>query len=655
MSQLPRSGRRDFLRWALATGFSAVLLDKSRAWAQNPADISLKANLILHNGLIATQGDGQSFAEAVAIKDNRFLAVGSEREVMAYKGDQTQLIDLNGRTVIPGLNDTHTHLIRGGLNYNMELRWDGVPSLADALRMLQEQAIRTPAPQWVRVIGGWSEFQFAERRMPTLAEINAVSQDVPVFILNLYNRAILNRAALRALGIDRNTAPPPGSVIEKDTQGNPTGMLIARPNATILYAAIAQGPILGPEDQVNSSRHYMREMNRLGITSVIDAGGGGQNYPNDYQIMQKLHDEGLMTVRVAYNLFTQNPGAEKADFERWIDIATPGQGDDFYRLNGAGEMLVFSAADFEDFTEPRPDLMADMEGQLTDVIQLLAENKWPFRLHATYDQSITRFLDVFEQVNRDVPFDGMHWILDHAETISDRNIERVKALGGGIAIQHRMAYQGEYFVERYGFDAAKQTPPIQKILAADVPLASGTDGTRVASYNPWVGLYWLVSGKTIGGTTIYPEDTRLDRMAALRLYTAAAGWFSNQEGNKGAIVPGQLADLAVLSEDYFSVPEDRIKHLESVLTIVDGKPVYGSAEFSNFAPPPLPVSPNWSPVKYYGGYHNDSGVIYTGLSGAPSGGRSPLPSLRQPRLSLSSLNMAGSLSHFWGGLACACC
>ena len=298
--------------------------------------------------------------------------------------------------------------------------------------------------------------------------------------------------------------------------------------------------------------------------------------------------------------------------------------------------------------------MADMEGQLTAVIRLLAENQWPFRLHATYDESITRFLDIFEQVNRDVPFDGMHWILDHAETIGDRNIERVKALGGGIAIQHRMAYQGEYFVERYGFEAAKRTPPIEKILAADVPLASGTDGTRVASYNPWVGLYWLVSGKTVGGTALYSEDNRLDRMEALGLYTAAAAWFSNQEGNKGAIVPGQLADLAVLSEDYFSVPEERIKHLESVLTIVDGKPVYGSAEFSNFSPPPLPVSPNWSPVNYYGGYHNDSGISYTSLSGTTSLVK-PSPSRKQANHNLSPLSVAGGLSHVWGGLACACC
>ncbi|MBE9066800.1 amidohydrolase [Leptolyngbya cf. ectocarpi LEGE 11479] len=642
--------RREFLKWALAAGLSTRLIDRGKSWAQNPADTAQKADWILHNGRIVTQDGRRSFAKAVAIQGNRFLAVGTEKEVMAYRSDRTQMTDLNGRTVIPGLNDSHTHLIRGGLNYNLELRWDGVPSLTDALQMLKEQALRTPAPQWVRVIGGWNEFQFAERRMPTLAEINAVSQDVPVFVLHLYDRALLNRAALQALGINGRTPPPPNSVIEKDSNGNPTGMLVATPNATILYQAIAQGPTLGAADQINSSRHYMREMNRLGITSVIDAGGGGQNYPQDYQIIDQLHKDGLMTVRVAYNLFTQNPGAEKGDFERWIDIAKPGQGDDFYQLNGAGEMLVFSAADFEDFTEARPTLGADMEANLTEVIQLLAANRWPFRLHATYDESISRFLNIFETVNREIPFGDMHWILDHAETISDRNIERVKALGGGIAIQHRMAYQGEYFINRYGAEAAGRTPPIKRIMAMDVPISGGTDGTRVASYNPWVGLYWLVSGKTVGGTPLYPEANRLDRMEALRLYTTAAAWFSNQEGNKGAIVPGQLADLAVLSEDFFSVPEDRIKHLESVLTIVDGKPVYASADFSSLSPPPLPVSPDWSPVNYFGGYHNASRIL------VPSANQSRLVSRRvMPQNQPINLSSTGSLSHIWGGLVCACC
>jgi predicted amidohydrolase YtcJ len=270
--------------------------------------------------------------------------------------------------VIPGLNDSHLHVIRGGLNYNLELRWDGVPSLADGLRMLREQAARTPAPQWVRVVGGWSEFQFAEKRLPTLDELNEAAPDTPVFILHLYCQAMLNRAALRAVGYDQNTPNPPGGEIQRDKHGNPTGLLIARPNATILYATLAKGPKLPLEYQYNSSRQFMRELNRLGLTSVIDAGGGYQNYPDDYEVISELHRRGEMTLRIAYNLFTQKPQKEKEDFARWVQMAKPGQGDDVFRLNGAGEMLVFSAADFEDFLEPRPDLAPRLETDLEDVV-----------------------------------------------------------------------------------------------------------------------------------------------------------------------------------------------------------------------------------------------------------------------------------------------
>src|SRR6476620_5530445 len=182
------------------------------------------ADLILHNGKIATQDDRSSVVEAVAIRDGKFLEIGSDRDVMRLRNERTKLIDLNKRTVIPGLNDSHLHLIRGGLNYNLELRWDGVSSLADALRLLRDQAARTPPPQWVRVVGGWTEFQFAERRMPTLDEINAVSPDTPVFVLHLYDRALLNRAALRAVGYTRATPDPVGGVIERDRRGNPTGL-----------------------------------------------------------------------------------------------------------------------------------------------------------------------------------------------------------------------------------------------------------------------------------------------------------------------------------------------------------------------------------------------------------------------------------------------
>ena len=308
------------------------------------------ADLILQNGRITTLDPSHPSATEVVIAGDKFAGVDNAAEF--ERGPQTKVIDLKGRRVIPGLYDSHLHVIRGGLNYNMELRWEGVPSLSLALQMVREQAARTPAPQWVRVVGGWTEFQFVERRMPTLEEINAAAPDTPVFVLHLYCRALLNRAALKACGYTKDTPNPPGGEIVRDKAGNPTGMLIARPNATILYATLAKGPKLPPDYQYNSTRHFMRELNRLGVTSVCDAGGGYQNYPEDYEIIQQLHQRGEMTLRIAYNLFTQKPGGELEDFVRWSKVVKPDQGDDFFRCNGAGEMLVYSAADFEDFLEP---------------------------------------------------------------------------------------------------------------------------------------------------------------------------------------------------------------------------------------------------------------------------------------------------------------
>lgn len=560
----------------------------------------MPSTTIYHNGKIATNGQPY-FASAMVVCDGKVASVGRSADLMSERSDPCEVIDLNGRTVIPGLNDSHLHVIRGGLHYNLELRWDGVPSLSDALRMLKEQALRTPAPQWVRVVGGWTEFQFAERRMPTLAEVNEAAPDTPVFVLHLYDRAMLNAAALRAVGYTKDTPDPPGGEIQRDRHGNPTGMLIARPNAGILYFTLAKGPVLGYEDQLLSTRHFMRELNRLGVTSVIDAGGGFQNYPDDYRVIEELHRRGKMTLRVAYNLFTQRPKHELEDFAKWTSSASLYQGDHTLRLNGAGEMLVFSAADFEDFLEPRPDLDTMLETELEAVVRLLAEKRWPFRLHATYNESIERFLHVFEKVNRDVPFKGLHWFFDHAETISDRNIERTVALGGGIAVQHRMAFQGEYFVNRYGAAAAERTPPIRRMLQIGATVGAGTDATRVASYNPFVSLYWLSSGRTVGGLQLYGEHNRMSREEALALYTKGSSWFSAEEDVKGSLEPGQFADFAVLSADYFSVPEEEIKGLQSVLTVVNGEVVYAADEFQPFAPAPLPVALDWAPTAHYGG------------------------------------------------------
>jgi predicted amidohydrolase YtcJ len=556
---------------------------------------------IIHNARIATN-EVPSFVEAVAITAGKISATGTDEEILRLRGPATKVIDAKGRTVIPGLNDSHMHPIRGGLNYNMELRWDGVSSLQEALQMLKEQAARTPAPQWVRVIGGWTEFQFAERRMPTLDEINAVAPDTPVFVLHLYDSALLNGAALRAVGYTKDTPDPPTGEIQRDRRGNPTGILIAKPNAFILYSTVFKGPKLSREDQLNSSRQFFRELNRFGLTSVVDAGGGFQNYPEDYDVVNELHQKDQLSIRLAYNLFPQKAKQELADFQRWTKLTKPGEGDDFFRVNGAGEMLVASAADFEDMLQPRPDMEPVMESELKAVIRHLAENRWPFRLHATYNETITRALDVYEEVNREIPFDGLHWFFDHCETITDRNLERIKMLGGGIAVQNRMAFQGEYFVERYGAQQATRTPPIRRMLEMGIPVGAGTDATRVSSYNPFLSLHWLITGKTVGGLSLYPEENRLDRSEALKLYTTGSSWFSSEDGKKGSLAQGQLADLAVLSSDYFSIPEDEIRNLESVLTIVGGRIVYAASEFSSMAPPELPVSPDWSPVKQFGGY-----------------------------------------------------
>jgi predicted amidohydrolase YtcJ len=612
------------------------------------------ADLVLFDGRITTMDRHNPEAQAVAVRDGRFIAVGSEREVAALVGPNTRRIDLNGRRAIPGLIDSHTHVIRGGLNYNLELRWDGMHSLADAMRSLKAQVDRTPTPQWVRVVGGFTEQQFAERRLPTLDELNAVAPDTPVFILHLYDRALLNRAALRAVGYTRDTQPPPGGEIEHDARGEPTGLLLARPNAALLYATLARGPKLPADYQKNSSRYFMRELNRLGVTSVIDAGGGFQNYPEDYQIIEALHREGLLTVRFAYNLFTQKPGQELGDFARWSKQTAPEAGDDSYRVNGAGEMLVYSAADFEDFRQVRPNLPTTMENDLEPVVRLLAQNRWPWRMHATYNETITGALDVFERVNRDIPVAGLHWFIDHAETIDDRNIERIAALGGGIAIQHRMAYQGEYFVERYGGQAAARAPPVGRMLQMGVPVGAGTDATRVASYNPWVALTWLVTGRTVGGLSLYPPTNRVERATALRLWTEANTWFSSEQGKKGEIRTGQLADLAVLSEDYFALPEDDIQDIVSVLTLLGGVPVYAEGEFSALAPALPPVLPDWSPVRTLGGYQARSaerrghGIAKSACSrSCTRHGRAGAP-FQDAQVA------AADAQAFWGAFGCSC-
>ncbi|ABI93392.1 amidohydrolase [Roseobacter denitrificans] len=421
------------------------------------------ADTILFNGKIMTMDPDHPEASAVAMQDGLILEVGSDADILRLKSADTDVIDLGGQRVIPGLIDSHTHIIRQGNNFAMELRWDHVPSLADGLRMLKAQAERTPAGQWIRVVGGWSADQFAEKRLPTIDEINAVAPEVPVYVLHLYDRAWLNKAALRALGIDKHYYEPfVSGRLERDDQGNPTGLAMARPNAQPLYALLDMAPKLDFEQQVTSTKHYFRALNGLGLTSALDCAGGFLNYPDDYGVLTELNKRGEQSVRIGYQLFAQRPTLELDDFKRWNDIVKPDEGDDYLKCVGAGEMLVASAYDFEDFSYPRPDLPKRMEGDLRPVLEYLFENRWPIRFHCTYEESAHRLLKVVEEVGRDKGLEELNWIFDHGETVSEATMEWVARLGGGISYQNRIAFQTTAYRDRYGEAALNDVMPVKK-------------------------------------------------------------------------------------------------------------------------------------------------------------------------------------------------
>ncbi|WP_343706230.1 amidohydrolase [Flavobacterium sp.] len=565
-----------------------------------------KADLIIYNGKIATMHKPNEFVQAIAMKDGIILDTGIDKNILAsYKSSTTKLIDAKGKTVIPGLNDSHMHVIREGLNYNSELRWDGVKTLKRAMEMLKEQAARTPDGVWIKVIGGWNEFQFEEKRQPTIDEINAAVPDKPVFITYLYGKAFLNKKGIEVLKYSKDTKYE-GSLLEQDANGNLTGLMYAKETPKAIYMTMGLTTKLTPEERINSSIQFNHELNRFGLTSVIDAAGGSQNFPADYVTSLDLAKQNKLSLRISYYLFAQQKGKELEDYEKWVATTQVNKNDNLIVANGyveegAGENIVASAADFENFLEPRIVLSDEMETDLEPIIRLLVKNRWPFRLHATYGESIDRMLNVFEKVNKEIPFNGLRWFFDHAETITPSELQRVKKLGGGIAVQFRMYYQGELYNKLYGAPKT-QLPPIKKMLELGIPVGMGTDATRISTFNPWMALHWLLTGKTIGGMQFWPKDQILDKFTALQLYTSGSAWFSGEEKDKGKLVKGMYADMAILSDDYFSGKADDVRKIESVLTIVNGKIVYASAEYKALNPEIPAVIPDWSPVKYFGGY-----------------------------------------------------
>ena len=526
------------------------------------------ADTILLGGKIVTFDSAP--AEALAVRGDRIVAVGRSAAIRALAGPATRVIDLAGRTVIPGLIDSHIHAIRAGLTYTTEVHWIGATSLGEALDRLRATAQAAPKGSWLIVAGGWIETQFAERRRPTQAEIAAAAPDHHVYVQLLYSAVLLTEGGIGALGIANDTSLAPRLTIETGADGRPTGW-IAADNRTIsdLFDRL---PRPGMEQQVAGTRAFFRTLNSLGITGVLDP--GGYNMPIEaYRALFQVWRDRALTLRIVYSLCAPRRDHELTDFEALTAMLPQGFGDDWLRFNGIGENVTWGMYNND----------APSEAQKEQLFQAL---RWaaPRGLTATFhwhnNRSVHHLLDVLERVNRETPVAALRWSVAHLNDASPESLARMKALGVGWLMQNAFYFRGEAFLGQRGMEAIRLAPPIGTALRMGLPTGGGTDAHRVMSYNPFVSLQWMLDGKTAGGLPTRTPDETPTRLEALRIYTQGSAWFAHDDARRGALGVGKLADLAVLSEDYLAVPVEAIGGIRSLLTMVGGRVVYAAGPYA---------------------------------------------------------------------------
>ncbi len=533
------------------------------------------ADTVLFNGKIVTVDKDFSVREALAIGHGEVLATGTTAAMKALAGAMARLIDLGGRTVIPGLTDGHIHGIRAALTFGTEVNWIGVPTLKEALEKIRRAGSTQPAGSWIVVAGGWTEEQFSEKRRPTPAEVAAAAPDHPVYIQHLYDWLLLTPKAMEVLGVHDDADVTPGGKLERDGDNHPTGVIIG--NGNTLSRIFDKLPKPTPAQQVEGSRKFFREMNSLAITGIVD-GGGVSMYPANYQALFKLWRDRQLTVRVAYHLCAPKPGSELVDLQNLTQLLPPGFGDAMLHFNGPGEILIWA-----DWTDG--DITTDGKAKLAELLRWAASKGYTIQLHWNPDRTVHDLLDVIEDINKDYPVRDLRWTVLHLYDASESSLKRMKALGLIWGVQDGLYFGGERLQHEVGVAAAQQLPPIAAALRLGLVVAGGTDAHRVSSYNPFVALQWYLDGTTIGGVKTRGEAEAPSRRQALEMYTRNSAFMANDDDKRGTLEPGKFADLAVLSSDYLTAPVDKIGQIRSVLTMVGGKVVYADAPFAGLAEP----------------------------------------------------------------------
>jgi predicted amidohydrolase YtcJ len=528
------------------------------------------ADTVLFNGKILTVDKDFSTQQALAIAHGEVLATGTTAAMKKLADGRTRLIDLGGRTVIPGLTDGHIHGIRAAQTFATEVNWIGVPSLQQALEKIRTAAQTQKPGSWIVVAGGWTEEQFAEKRRPTAAEVAAAAPDNPVYIQHLYDWLLLTPKAMEALNIHDDADVTPGGKLERDSDNKPTGAMTANGNALGKIFDRLPKPTLA--QQVDGSKKFFTEMNSFGITGIVD-GGGVSVYPANYQAVFKLWHDKQLTVRVAYHLCAPKTGSELADLQNLTQLLPQGFGDSMLHFNGPGEILVWA-----DWTDG--DITPDGKAKLSELLHWAASKDYTIQIHWNPDRTVHDLLDIVEDIEKDYPVRDLRWTVLHLYNASEASLQRMKALGLIWGVQDGLYFGGERLQQEVGAEAAKAMPRISTAMKLGLTVAGGTDAHRVSSYNPFVALQWYLDGTTIGGTVTREAAEAPSRRQALEMYTRNSAFMANDDIRRGTLEPGKLADLAVLDADYMTAPVKAIGRIRSVLTMVGGDVVYAAAPFA---------------------------------------------------------------------------